>query len=1569
MKKFLLILFFLPISFGIYAQYLTESFEGAWSGTPAAPSGWSIQHTTATGTGSGTDPTYWVKNTWSGSAWSPTGHGTPTTPTGAYDGSSVAWFDDYNAKATQKDELRTGDVDLSSSTNPRVTFYLAINASSSVTVKLRGSSDGGSNWADIQTITKPGVAWTKIAVAIPGSYKVANARFGVEITATYGSYDIWLDKFVVEEVPTPLTGIKTIKAAGGDYATFTAAINALNDAGVGAGGVTFNADADLVSTEDPPAITATGTAANPIIFQKSGSGANPIIKPTGTVGSTDAGIKIAGGDYITFDGIDITIATGSAVEYGYYIYNASATNGAQNNTIKNSKITLNRSNTSSCGIYQYTATTPTNQGTGNNNNNKYYNITIENVYTGIYLKAASSTYYDAGCEVGITGTGTTTIGASSANDIGNGSSAVYGIRASYQSGVKIFNATVRNLTCTSSSTRFSGIFLENTYGTSAVYNNIIGPVTGSSTSSSTTNYLASGMRLDVASLATVNVYNNFIFGITTGQTSATTSAPSSVIQATGIAMGVTTGTSNLYYNSIRIEGSTYINSACVTNTGGANTMIFKDNVFANFTAAQTGTPKHYGIMRQGSSGTISKTDYNDYYIPNSGNGYVGYYTSDRATLADWQAVLTPNQDQNSKDKNPSFASSTDLHSSSPDLNGAGVTISVANSDALDITTDIDGVTRGTPPDIGADEFTLNDMTSKVEAPGTQVTGTTIASTVNVVGDAVEVFRFKITDMGPDGLATIVTNVRITNADPANGASWTGNIAGLKLNDGTGDITIGTPTIAASYIDIPITSGNLDVADASSKTITLSVYLKTSGIEDGKKLQFTVPATSHGFTASAAGSIFASDFGAAVTGNEHTITVTATKLLFSGVPATALINSNFSSTVSATDANGNTDIDNTTSVTLSRNTGTGALSSITGLTQSLVSGTKTWTDLQYDMLGIFRMQADGGSLTQGVTGDITCSNTIIIGTSTTVSQAYPFDVLYGYSRNAALYTSSEIGAYLTLDKLAWQVATARTTDCPVKVYLKKTSATTIAADTWANMISGATLVYDGTLQFTPSGWYNITFSSSFDYDADNLLVLTEGNYGGGGTGTYPTFYYTTASNMNANQRTDDVPPTGNLTVGSSRPNLKITIPVDMSYLSSTATQTVVTSVNAGATSQQVIGIQVVVAGDQNPLSLTKLVVNANGTTSVSDISNAKVWYTGTSSTFATSSQFGSTVAAPTTANFDVTGNQALSDGTNYFWLTYDIASTAVNANVIDGECTSVTVGGSDHVPTVTAPGGTRAIINKTLTSITGNQATTAFVLRGATDQPVLRLDFLVAGPAGGSLLMNSIAATYTGTIASDIAASGVKLYWTTTTSFATTNLLGTAQSLSGGVATFSGLNYNLPTGTTYIWVAFDIGAEATIDNTVDAKIAAHGIDVAGTTYNDTDIDPAGTRTIKAALAGTYTVGTGGNYTSFTKTDGLFADINALGFSGNVTINVVSDITDETGATALNQWAETGAGNYTLTIQSDAASLRTISGTYLGGLIRLNGADRVTINGNYSGSGQYLLFSVLTPYKLDTFFKNV
>ncbi|HXU36937.1 MAG TPA: hypothetical protein VN937_11290 [Blastocatellia bacterium] len=108
--------------------------------------------------------------------------------------------------------------------------------------------------------------------------------------------------------------------------------------------------------------------------------------------------------------------------------------------------------------------------------------------------------------------------------------------------------------------------------------------------------------------------------------------------------------------------------------------------------------------------------------------------------------------------------------------------------------------------------------------------------------------------------------------------------------------------------------------------------------------------------------------------------------------------------------------------------------------------------------------------------------------------------------------------------------------------------------------------------------------------------------------------------------------------------------------------------------------------------------------------------------------------------------------------------------------------------------------------------------------------------------------------------------------------------------------------------------------------------------------AGTVNIIDPIAGgTYTVGTGGNYPSLTNTGGIFEAINSAGTTGNLTINITSDLTGELGTNALNAIS----GGFTVTIKPSGAA-RTISGiSTTTGLIKLNGADNVTIDGSLSG----------------------
>ena len=114
-------------------------------------------------------------------------------------------------------------------------------------------------------------------------------------------------------------------------------------------------------------------------------------------------------------------------------------------------------------------------------------------------------------------------------------------------------------------------------------------------------------------------------------------------------------------------------------------------------------------------------------------------------------------------------------------------------------------------------------------------------------------------------------------------------------------------------------------------------------------------------------------------------------------------------------------------------------------------------------------------------------------------------------------------------------------------------------------------------------------------------------------------------------------------------------------------------------------------------------------------------------------------------------------------------------------------------------------------------------------------------------------------------------------------------------------------------------------------------------------------ILPSISGAKTVGSGGDYPSLSGPGGLFAALNGAVVTGNVVVNITGDLTED-GSVTLDEFKSVGfpADTYTLTIQPDSATMRTVSGNVYGNLITLNGADRVTFDGRFGGTGRYLTF---------------
>jgi hypothetical protein len=234
-----------------------------------------------------------------------------------------------------------------------------------------------------------------------------------------------------------------------------------------------------------------------------------------------------------------------------------------------------------------------------------------------------------------------------------------------------------------------------------------------------------------------------------------------------------------------------------------------------------------------------------------------------------------------------------------------------------------------------------------------------------------------------------------------------------------------------------------------------------------------------------------------------------------------------------------------------------------------------------------------------------------------------------------------------------------------------------------------------------------------------------------------------------------------------------------------------------------------------------------------------------------------------------------------------------------------------------------------------------VPQGGQNQPVIRFnvmtDYAVDPISATGFTFNTNGCDDIGDLAT------AKVYYTGgNTGFSADNQFGDDIDNPDGELVFSDEQDLLP-GNNYFWLAYDLEMDATLLNVIDGEVIDVTIysptDGAETTYDATTPAPEGNRTILAPLAGTYYIGDDGDYPNLSS---IFADANALGLSGDVTCEIISDFT-ETDMAMLGQWGEVGDGDYTWTITHDGTP-RTVT---LNNFLVFDGADRVIVDGGYNG----------------------
>lgn len=616
---------------------------------------------------------------------------------------------------------------------------------------------------------------------VGGTGSVNSVTFG----GTPNSYNI---------IPS-ISGNKTV-GAGGDYATLTAAVAALNSGEVTAPVTLTLTDASYTTPAEtfPLTINANnGSSATNTVTIKPAVGISPSIS-----GSTiSCIINFNGADYMTIDGSnavggttrDLTITntntgTASAV---VCLTSLGVNAGATNDTVKNSNLvgsTVTATNGTLFGVISGSSTISTASAGADNDNNTIQNNNITKTQIGIYSGGASSANKNLGTVIS-----QNAMNSASPNNLTNG-----GILVNFDDGVKVSQNDI-------SIFRHDGTTgqIGTAYGIAlgVVPSNTVTAFTGSDvvnaevrrnringvTQLNSTGYSGFGIVVNSVTSGTSLVANNMISGIRTASTASDFSA--------GIVAGGGTGsTTQVYFNSVAMTGTrgaaTFPSYGLAINSG--NPIIdIKNNIFENIQTS-SGSAKMYAIGTGSTTFTNMTSSYNDLYVVGANafvgqTGGLGITGTDRLDLAAWNTTTGQDAAPNSKSVNPMFVSdTTDLHLMlTSTLESQGTPIGA-------ITVDFDGDVRPATPDIGADEITP-------PTPGT----IQFSSGTYAVGEGGGTVTLTVTRTGGSSGA-VTANYALSNGTATGGAS------------------------CGSGVDYINTGGSVMFADgdAGDKTFTVSV---------------------------------------------------------------------------------------------------------------------------------------------------------------------------------------------------------------------------------------------------------------------------------------------------------------------------------------------------------------------------------------------------------------------------------------------------------------------------------------------------------------------------------------------------------------------------------------------------------------------------------------------------------------------------------------------------------------------------------------------------------------------------
>jgi hypothetical protein len=1367
-----------------------------------------------------------------------------------------------------------------------------------------------------------------------------------------------------------ITGTKTVCASGCDYATLTGATGAFNalNTSVATGNIDLQIAGDLTTGEDG------SVALNAIVEEPTGSNFTVKIYPTGsaraitsTTAPTGGFIRLNAADRITIDGSiggagtdrSLTITEANTGTTSAVIWlQSSGTDGATSDTIKNLAVVGYSNSTTLIGIGMGSSTVGASSLGTNNGGNIIQNNDVRKVQIGIYSQGASSAIKNIGNVIT-----KNVINAASPNNVSR-----IGILVGFENGIQITENAVGGMLQTSTNDAF-GISLGISGITTSTYtgNEVIGATVARNvigTVQQTNTYSACGICVAPTATATVNlIANNVLTGVAANGTSSDFSV--------GILIGGGGASTQIYYNSVSMNGTLTGGSekSYALAVGGTDPIVdIRDNALYN--TQSNGSGSNYAVGFGYSTFVNLTSNNNDFFVTTpSAIHFVGATASlsaptSQATLANLQSAT--GKDGASIGTDPLFSNPTSNlqpQVGSP-LVAAGAPISVI--------VDITGASRsGTAPTIGAYEGTL-DTTGPTIAytplPNTTSTANrtqsiTVTDPAGVpTGFGLPVIYFRkgtsgayastqCSGTGGSGYDCVIDYTLVAGGSVTTGDTVQYYIAAQDLLDnvavnpaaGASGLTANPPAAATpptsprSYLVALPLSGTKTICASGCDYATLTGAtgafnaLNSSVATGDIELQIAGDLTS-----GEDGSVALNALAEEPASNSFTVKIYPTgaprAITSTADPTGGFIRLNGTDRVTIDGSIGGTGTDRSLTVTESNG---GTATAVIWL-QSSGSDVLGWNTIQ-------NLNVIGYSNTTTLIG-------IGIGGPTVGISSYGAAAGSNTIRNNSVIRT-QVGIFLQ--------GASTSMGGFNEIVRNQIDAASPNNVSWIGILAGWQYglvvndnVVSGMSQSSSADVFGIslgltaisTSSFSGNYVQDSSVmgnkigsVRQTGTYSACGICVAPTVWMTNYIGNNVVTGVSAKASGGDFSVGI--------------FVGGSSTGTTQIAHNA-----------VSMNGTQTGGSEKSYALAIGGSDPIVDIRDNALYNTqnnGTGANYAiglgyatftnlTSDNNDFFVTTPSAIHF-VGGTGSLSSPTNQATLASLQMATSKDAASISGD-PIFTDPTSDLTPQLGSPlVGAGVSIYWLSTDITGATRSLTTPTIGAYENPIDTFGPTVTyTPLANTTSTANQLFPITATDVSGVPTSGIglpTLYFRKGTSGSYTANPCVFTVASGYDCT---IDYSLVGGVVGgETIQYYVAAQDTLGNvSVNPAAGASGLTPNPPAASIPPTSPASYR-ILLSLSGSYNVGATETRTSLTNPGGIFELINSNLLAGNVTIEITSDLTGETGAVALNAWTEQGAGGYSVTIKPNGAP-RSITGSGTGtAVIKLNGADRVTIDGSLSG----------------------